>query len=102
MVASPIRFACAWAAGVALRQAHRKAVRIAQVDVLDPRVQVRRGARVSGDETREALLERLPRLVAPELEHDAVGKPHLPGVARREHHVRRLGPERRDELAEAR
>ena len=102
MVASPFRFACAVAAsGAASGKRIAKPLRIAEVDVLDPLVQVRRGARVRGDEAREALLERLPRLVAAELEHDAVA-PAAPArrTARESVTWRRLGPERRDELAE--
>ena len=66
----------------------------------DPLVEMRGGARVGRDEAREALLERLARLIAAEVEHDPVREPQLPGVPGRQRHVRRLRTERCDELAE--
>src|SRR5262249_43298590 len=82
------------APGRALAHPHCEAVRVAQVDVVDPLARPAQGLRVDRHEARDAVLDAVPLGVAPELQRRAVGELHLPGHARGEQHLRRSEPER--------
>src|SRR5262249_59859217 len=81
------------------RNADRKAVGVAEIDMTDRSIELAGHARIRGDEPREPLLEGLSRLVAAELEHEPVREPHLTGAARREGDPDRVGAERCHDLA---
>src|SRR5713101_7793878 len=82
------------------RNPQRKAVGVAQVDVIEAALGLAERLRVHRNEFRETLLDAVLVRVAPELHGEAAGKPELPGKARIERDLPGLEGERGEQLAE--
>src|SRR5262249_8121026 len=79
---------------------HREAVRVAQVDVIDPLPRPCERLRERRDEACEAVLDAIAVGVATQMQRDSVRQPQLPGEARGEQHLRRRESERRERIPE--